>query len=59
MKFGTRGSFSTSIWDIFNLLVLKVIWGSFSALVSTGPVTQNWLAVEQNGLKFGTQSYLY
>ncbi len=37
----------------FDLLVFKVILRSFGALVSKWPVTQKWLAVEQNGLKLG------
>ncbi len=42
------------IWDSFDLLVLKVILGSFSALVAKWPITWKRLAVEQNGVKFGT-----
>ena len=40
VKFGTQGSCDTyiiSIWDIFELLVFKVILGSFSPLVSKLP----------------------
>ncbi len=36
------------IWGNLDLLVFKVIWGAFSAVVSKWLVTQKWLAVEQN-----------
>ena len=36
------------IWGTLDLLVLKVILGSFSALVSKRPVSRKRLAVEQN-----------
>ncbi len=34
------------IWGTFDLVVVKVILGSFSALVSEWPVTQNRLVVD-------------
>ncbi len=50
----------TEIWDswvvvTFDLLVFKVISGSFSAIVSKWNINRKWLAVEQNGEKFGTR----
>ncbi len=46
------------IWGTFGVFVFKVILGSFGALVSEWPLTRKGLAVEQNGLKVGTQSLL-
>ena len=48
-----QGVVVTSMLGAFGLLVLKVILGSFSALVSNWPVTRKRLAVERNGVKFG------
>ncbi len=55
----------SEIWDMgagiicvlgtFDLLVLIVVLGSFSALVSKWPATQKQLVVEQNGMKSGNQ----
>ena len=42
------------IWDTFDLLVFKVILGSFGAFVLKWPVTRKRLAAEQNGVKLGT-----
>ena len=42
------------IWGTFDLLVFKVIWGSFIALDTIWPVAQKWLALERNRVKFGT-----
>ena len=50
-----------SIWGTFNLLVQGFL-GSFSVLVSKWPVTQKWLALERNSIKFGRQGlclYVY
>ncbi len=44
----------TCAWDAFGLLVFKIIWGSFGALNSKWPVTRTQLAIEQNGVNFGT-----
>ncbi len=38
-------------WDTFDLLVFKVIWGSFNALASKWPVFNS---KRQNGVKFRT-----
>ncbi len=51
------GILVTKIWGTFGLVGFKVILGSFGALVSKLPVSQKWLVVEQNGLKFGTRGY--
>ena len=40
------------LWP-FSVERLKVILGSFGALVSKWPVTRKQLSIEQNGLKFG------
>ncbi len=42
------------IWGTFDLVVFKIISGSFGAIVSRWSVTQKWLAVEWNGSIFGT-----
>ncbi len=42
------------IWDIFCLLVFKVMLGSSSEFVSKWPLTRKQLAVERNGVKSGT-----
>ncbi len=39
----------------FDLLVFKVNWGSFGALVSKWPVTQKQVSVEKSGVTIGTQ----
>ena len=50
----------TYIWGTYDLVVFKVIWGSFSALVSKWPVSQKGLVVERNGVKFMNHAhYLY
>ena len=43
------------IWGTFDLLVFKVIFGSFSALVSKRPGTRKQLTIEWKGVKFGTR----
>ena len=105
LRFGTRGTLVTHIWNIFDLVVFKghlgviwcilkmafnpetggciakktdiwdsgmqvthtcimgyiwscrvqIIWGSFGALASKCSVSQNWLIVEWNEVKFGTR----
>ena len=47
----------TGTWGTFGLLRFKVILGSFGALVSKLAVSQIRLAVERNGVKFGTRGY--
>ena len=47
------GLVATCIWSTFDLLVSKVILGSFSALVSKCPVTHKQLAIVEKGVKFG------
>ncbi len=47
------GVIVTRIWGTFDLLVFKVILGSFGAFVSKWPVTQKRLAIEPTGMKFG------
>ena len=46
----------TCTMGTFSLLVFKFIFGSFGALVSKGAVTRKRLAVQVNGVKFGTCS---
>ncbi len=43
------------IWCTFDLIVFKVILGSFGALVSKWLATRKLLVVERNGLKFVTR----
>ena len=49
----------TCIWATFDLLVLNVIRGSSGGhsvhVVSQWPVTQKWLALARNWVKFGSQ----
>ncbi len=45
-------------WDTFDLLVFKVILGSFCAPVSNRPITRKRLAVEQTGVKFGFRGWV-
>ena len=42
------GDVTISIWGTFDLLVFKVIWGSFGVIVSKWPGTRKRLAVERN-----------
>ncbi len=39
------------------VLVFKVTLGSYGALVTKWPGTQKWLAIGQNGVKFGTRRH--
>ena len=55
LEFGGGGVPVTYIWGVFDLVVSKVIFGSFNALVSNWPKTLKQLVVEGNRLKFGTQ----
>ncbi len=43
---------NTYIWSTFDLVEFKVIWGSFSALISEQPVTRTQIVVERNKMKF-------
>ncbi len=43
------------IWGSVDLKVIKVICGSFDALVSKWHVIQKQLALEQNGMQCGTR----
>ncbi len=43
------------VWGTFDLLAFKVMLGSFGALVSKWTLTRKNLAIERNGLKFGTR----
>ena len=66
LKMAGRGAKQTAIWDskilgtdmycTFDLIVLKVILGSFGAFVSW-PLTRKWLAIERNGAKFHTKGH--
>ncbi len=49
------GVIVTCIWSTFDLLVFKVILGSFGPPISKWCVTEKWLAIEWNGVKFGTR----
>ena len=47
-----------ALLDYVSLKMLKAIWRSFGALVLIWPVTRKRLAVERNGVTFGTRWYL-
>ncbi len=58
MKLATQGVPTKYIWGKFELVVFKVILGSFSALVSKWHATLKQLVIEQNRLKFRTPGVL-
>ncbi len=47
----------TYIWGTYDMVVFKVILGSFGALVSKRPVSRKGLVVEQNRVKFGNHEH--
>ncbi len=55
VKISKRYSYSFEsfqYWKTFDLLVFRIILGSFSALGPKWPVTLKRLVIEQNGIKF-------
>ncbi len=56
---GSRSIWITYIWGTYDLVVFKVILGSFSALVSKWAVSRKGLVIERNGVKFGIRNTSY
>ncbi len=61
MKFETLGHQQPIIYyiGIFDLVVFKVILGSFGALSLNWSITGKRLVIEQNGMKLETHGYSY
>ena len=53
------GALTTHIWGAFDVVVFKVIWGSFGTFVSKWLVNRKRLVIERNGVKFRTQEHSY
>ena len=66
-KTAHRRAKRSAIWDswilvtyirgTYDLIVFKVILGSFGAIVSKWPVSQKGLVVERNGVKLGNHEH--
>ncbi len=48
---------ATHIWGTFDLVVFKVILGSFGAFVSKWPISRKRRVLERNVVKFGNHGY--